>query len=138
MHLTSSKLDSTKFYIIKKQFLFRFNVNYRSERKLTQRGSIVVIRKMPETPGRLLPQANTAHSNSKFILFVSTDTKESLKVTLVHECRKFEYLLCALRCVYDYCNAKAFEMSPANFNIMVVSDNLLLLIIISCITTSEN
>ena len=75
---------------------------------------------MPETSGRLLSQANTVHSNSKDISFVSTNTKETLKGTLVHECRKCDYPLCALRCVYEYRNVKAFEMSSANFNIMAV------------------
>jgi hypothetical protein len=94
--------------------------------------------KMPETSGRLLPQANTAHSNSKDIWFVSTNTKECLKEMLVHECWKRDYSLCALRCVYEYCTAKAFEMSTAIFNIMAVKYNLLLSIIISCITISDN
>lgn len=50
--------------------------NYRSEMKETQRVSIVVIRKTPETYGRLLLHVNTVHSNSKDILSVSTNTKK--------------------------------------------------------------
>ena len=37
-------------------FLFLCNVNYRSERKVTQRGSIAVIRKKSETTGRHIPK----------------------------------------------------------------------------------
>ena len=106
------------------------NVNYRSERKVTQRFSIVVIREIPERSGRLLSQAHTVHSKSKYILFVITNTKKTLKVSLVHECRKCDYPPCALLCVYEYRNAKAFELIPANFNIMAVKGNLLLSIII--------
>jgi hypothetical protein len=77
-------------------------------------------------------------ATAKHILFFITNAKETLKGKLVHECPKCDYPLCALRCVYDYRNAEAFEMSPANFNIMAVKLNLLLSIIISCITTSIN
>jgi len=49
--LISCILEFDKIYGFINKVLFLNNLNYRSERKVTERGSIVVIRKMPETPG---------------------------------------------------------------------------------------
>jgi hypothetical protein len=45
-----------KIYGFINKVLFLCNLNYRNERKFTHRGSIVVIRKMPETTGRQFPK----------------------------------------------------------------------------------
>ena len=50
----------------------------------------------------------TIHSNGIDVAFVGAYTKETLKGTLVHECRTSDDPLCAFRCVQDFPNPKAF------------------------------
>lgn len=59
-------------------FLFLSNVNYRSDRKVTQRSSIAVIRKLPATTERpfLKPTTSTATAQ---ILCLSAYTQNRLK-----------------------------------------------------------
>jgi len=55
--LKSCILEFEKIYGFINKVLFLSNLNYRSEGKITERGSIAVIRKMPETPGIHIPKS---------------------------------------------------------------------------------
>ena len=57
MKLISCILEFDKIYGFINTVLFLSNLNYRSERKVTESGSIGVIRKMPETPGKHIPKS---------------------------------------------------------------------------------
>jgi len=48
----TSILEFDKIYVFINKVLFLCNLYYGNEKNVKQRGSIVVIRKMPETPGR--------------------------------------------------------------------------------------
>ena len=104
------------------EVLFLCNLDQRSERKIKQRSSFIEIRKMPEK--------RTAQK-----IFCQNIQKETIKGTLIHECRTSDQPLCALRCVQEYNNPKVFFLNKGqsmNFNIRTVEDTLLFLIVMSC------
>ena len=89
-------------------FIFLCNTNCSREKKVTQSISTLVPRKLPETSERHIRSVYTIHSSSTDRLFGSTYKKGTLKVMLVFEYPTFDKPLSTLRCVYEYCNQKAF------------------------------